>query len=50
MNKGMDVEPDMPDWFKELVKAVNDKNRKITPEKQAIIDYLKEQIKELEGN
>jgi len=45
----MNVEPDMPEWFKELVKSVNDKNRKISPEKQIIIDYLKDRVRELES-
>ena len=40
----------MPKWYQELTKAMkNKKPKQISPEKQAVINYLKQCIKELES-
>jgi len=36
----------LPDWYRELTKNI--KPKKVSPEKQAIINYLKKCIEELE--
>ena len=39
----------MPDWYQEITKELKIKLKKLSSEKKAIIDYLKEQIRFLEN-
>jgi hypothetical protein len=39
----------MPDWYQEITKEIKTKPKKLSPEKKAIINYLKEQIRILEN-
>ncbi|MFA5406807.1 MAG: hypothetical protein WC307_05625 [Candidatus Nanoarchaeia archaeon] len=38
----------LPEWYIEITKGLKQKNKKLSPEKKVIINFLKEQIRLLE--
>ena len=46
----IDAFDSMPEWYKEVMTQIKEGRKEISPEKQIIIDFLKQKIKELESN
>jgi len=40
----------MPEWYQEITKEIKTQPKKLSSEKKAIINYLKEQIRQLEDS
>ena len=40
----------MPEWYKEITNELKNGKKEVSPEKQIIIDYLRQKLKELESS
>ena len=40
---------DLPEWYTQIMSELKNGKKSVSPEKQIIIDFLKQKIKELEN-